>query len=275
MIVEQDSREIPIEEVEFTDLFPDHKLDLENGPANDFFQFKIKPLDSSKEEFEFLIRLPYMVVLGDYRPAVYIFENMKEINQLNGIPNKYMECKCRTENHNCYFHKALQFYFDELDKLYSNNEEENPIEFEEGDFEHISDDHITAILSVNAIHKMEMVWGPLKPCHTIELYENPTCDPDLQAQIAFQHDNHYEGPVARDNTGDLLSSLQMIAQKVIRPIEEKIQFTFDFEKEETKQYFFLFSNVTRRHQYPLILKFDKQIFAIGVLDREKPVGKKK
>lgn len=257
-------REISIEELEFSERFPEHIVETCDDKL---LHIKVRKPQSSYEIFEIIINIPYVIVLGDWKPAVYCFWGMKEINQLNGIHNDYMESKCETKNHNPYFHKALQFYFDDLDKKIG-IVKPKPIEVKQNDYEFpFPADHTIAICSENCINALENEYGKLKQCCNVQIFDSTH---QMAEKIAFQHDNIYEGVLAKDTTGDLLSSVTVISQAKLKNIEEIIKYQFDFDnKEETLQHFFLFANVTRRYQFPLIVKYNNQNFMIAPLDREK------
>lgn len=252
-------KEISVEDLTFKQRFPDHVLDVLDEKI---VHFKVHRNNSSFEEFEFIIKLPYVIVFGDWRAAIYCFPGMKEINQLNGINNEYMECKCENNYHNIYFHKALQFYFDELDKK-SGIVKPMKVEVGQNDYEFLSPDRTVAICSENCIKTLESHYGQLKQCRNVRVLDSSQQKVD---QISFQHDNCYTGDLAKDTTGDLLSSFTVIDIAKIKLIEEKIDYHFDFENEETLQNFYLFSNVTRRYQFPLIVKFNTQHFLIAPMD---------
>lgn len=263
------TNEISIEELAFEQRFPDHVLEMINED-NDLVHFKVHVKESTSEEFEFIINMPYVIVMGDWNPAIYKF-NLKYVSQLNGITNEEMECKCNSNNHNCYFHKALQFYFEELYKMCNDLNLEEQIQFDEEDFEMVEQDHTVALLKNNMVHRMEQSWGILKPCEQLQIYENESIDKQnpLHYQIAFWHDNKYDDWIANDKTGDWINSQTSICHQNISFLESKINKRIeDLTKDEIGQYFWIFSKTTRRRQHPLIVKINEDFYGIAPLAEE-------
>lgn len=110
---------LSLEQIPFKTRFPYHKLSKLDIREINGFRFS-RPNDEM-ELIECIIRGRNLIFLGDWIPAIYKFgldlTKSENLAQLWGIHNEYMKSKCETGTHHVLFHKALQEFLKEIEKM--------------------------------------------------------------------------------------------------------------------------------------------------------------